>query len=213
MDFRLHVQDAARVFLLSDAPVRLITHFDSDGISAAGIITSVLDDRKIPYDLHIVPFLRPEDIVAGERTMFLDLGSTHLVQISRLKGDIIILDHHRFEGSVPGNIAFVNPHVFGIDGSREISAAGVAYMFARSIDAKWKKLAHLALIGCIGDIQERAGLVSFNKEFAEDAVASGKLEIKRSLRLFGSRPGPFPGYFPLPRIIPSQASPDQSPRR
>ena len=51
----------------------------------------------------------------------------------------------------------MNPHLFDIDGSTEISGAGVVYLFCKALDGKNKDMAHIAIVGAIGDIQEDKG--------------------------------------------------------
>jgi len=50
--------------------------------------------------------------------------------IIRLKDkEIVILDHHKVENNERDTIIHVNPHFFGIDGSKEVSGAGVVFLF------------------------------------------------------------------------------------
>ncbi|MBS3155560.1 DHH family phosphoesterase [Candidatus Woesearchaeota archaeon] len=82
----------------------------------------------------------------------------------------------------------VNPHLFDIDGTREISGSGVVYLFARFLNAENKDLAYLAIIGSLGDVQEEYinnEQFKINNEILNDAVSSGKIKIDRGLRMFG----------------------------
>ena len=45
------------------------------------------------------------------------------------------------------NVVHVNPHLFEIDGSRDLSGAGSAYLTVRDMDKK--HLAYFALIGTV----------------------------------------------------------------
>jgi RecJ-like exonuclease len=73
----------------------------------------------------------------------------------------------------------------GIDGTKDISAAGVCYFFARGVRTEHMNLAHLALIGAVGDIQEHFGFTGLNKEILKDALQAGVLELREGLRMFG----------------------------
>ena len=96
---------------------------------------------------------------------FTDLGAGQIKAILKHLGTkiIFILDHHSFDkkiiASIPKNIMLLNPHVFDIDGSTEISGSGVAYFFAEAMNQKNMDLAHLGVIGAIGDTQEKKEFV------------------------------------------------------
>ena len=80
------------------------------------------------------------------------MGSAYLDSISRMKGDVIIADHHQpMDFEIKDNITHVNPHLFGVDGSREVSASGVTYLTVRGMEKQ--SLAGLALAGAFGDMQ------------------------------------------------------------
>ena len=64
-------------------------------------------------------------------------------------------------------------------------------MFAKSISKDCEKLAHLAIIGAIGDVQETKGeLKQLNKEILQTAVKKGFLKVKKGIRLFGMQTKP-----------------------
>ena len=50
---------------------------------------------------------------------------------------------------------FCKPHLFGIDGGKEISGAGVVFRFACAVDKSMEDFAHIAIIGAHGDMQEK----------------------------------------------------------
>jgi len=126
--------------------------------------------------------------------IFADLGSGQISSISEILKEkkILILDHHETaKDEISSNITHINPHLFGIDGSVEISGAGVVYLFATSISKEYEKLAHLAIIGAIGDVQETRGeLKQLNNEILNTAVEKKLLEVKRGIRLFGMQTKP-----------------------
>ena len=48
---------------------------------------------------------------------------------------VLILDHHQPEEvEAENNICHINPHLHGIDGSKEISGSGVVYLFSKAVD-------------------------------------------------------------------------------
>jgi RecJ-like exonuclease len=87
----------------------------------------------------------------------------------------------------------VNPHTHGIDGSRAISGAGVAYLTAKSMDASNVDLAALAVVGALGDMQDknqRRELNQINYSIVKDAVDSGYMQAETDLILYGRETRP-----------------------
>jgi len=173
--------------------VRLISHLDCDGIAACSIMVKVLNQLGMRYSISIVKSLSAELISELSREsykyiVFTDLGSGQLDLIRGKLDDrtILILDHH-----IPStkekldNILHVNPHLFGIDGSKEISGAGVVYLFAREIDQRHENMAHIGVIGALGDVQESNGFMAMNDEILQTAIKKKKIQVDRGLRLFG----------------------------
>ena len=101
--------------------------------------------------------------------------------------DVIILDHHIPEEIETKNICHVNPHLAGIDGSKEVSGAGVVYFFAKALNKKYEDLAHIALIGAVGDIQEDNGFKKLNQDILDKAISLGKVTVEKGLRIFGAQ--------------------------
>ncbi|HLC96288.1 MAG TPA: DHH family phosphoesterase [Candidatus Nanoarchaeia archaeon] len=198
--FKLHVKESAERFLQVDKlqTLRLISHLDADGISAASLMTRWFNKDNRKYSLSIVQQLNKEVISSLAREtyryfVFTDLGSGQLGFIKEFLSDrhVLILDHHEPEDiQLPENFIQVNPHLFGIDGSREISGAGVVYLFVSSINEQMKDLAHVPIIGAIGDVQENHGFTKLNKEILDEAVKRGKIKVITGLRLFGAQTRP-----------------------
>ena len=214
--FKLMVKEAAEKFSMVDRSetIRIVSHLDADGLSSAAIIVKTLLRENRKYCLSIVPQLT-EDVavqLAAEsysHYIFTDLGTgqfsilkKHLAAAGK---NVFVLDHHHMQGDYQDeNIVHVNPHLAGIESSREISGAGVAYLFSKALNEKNKDLAHLALIGAIGDMQEDCGFSGLNKEILQDAKAAGTLKVITGLRLFGVQTKPlhkvleYCSEFPIP---------------
>lgn len=186
--------------------VRIISHLDADGISASSILIKVLNSENRKYSVSIVQQLNKEKIAELSKEpykyiIFADLGSGQIKLIAALlkEKEIIILDHHeaddpdsesKIKDNKIKNIININPHLFGIDGSKEIAGSGIVYLFASMLNKKYEDLAHIAIIGAIGDIQEERGFLRLNTKILEKAVEKGKIEIKKGLRLFGMQTRP-----------------------
>jgi len=179
--------------------IRLVSHLDADGICAAAIMIKALNTDNRKYSVSIVQQLTNEVIDGLSKEpynyfVFTDLGSGQLSYIKKkfIGKQIFILDHHVPEKvRVGNNIVQVNPHLFGIDGGKEISGAGVVYLFARSLNKKIDELAHISIIGAVGDIQEgKDGFLRLNKEILDTAVKKKKIKVIKGLRIFGAQTRP-----------------------
>jgi len=178
--------------------IRVISHLDADGISAASLMVKFLNNDNRKYSLSIVPQIKKETLQELAREsykyfVFADIGSGALTEIENLFSNkiVFILDHHEPEKLVTSkNIFFVNPHKFGIDGGIEVSGAGVVYLFTSYIDKKMEEFSHIAIIGAIGDMQESNGFEKINNEILAKAVEKGKIKVIRGLRLFGAQTKP-----------------------
>ena len=104
--FKLHVKESAERFLQVDKlqTLRLISHLDADGISAASLMTRWFNKDNRKYSLSIVQQLNKEVISSLAREtyryfVFTDLGSGQLGFIKEFLSDrhVLILDHHEPE--------------------------------------------------------------------------------------------------------------------
>ena len=166
--------------------IRVISHNDADGLSAAGVVARAISSKNGQFHISILSRLKREFIkkLAGEKYslfFFCDMGSAHLEDISRLRGDVIIADHHQpSDFRTDSNIVHLNPHLHGLDGSRDLSASGTAYIATRSIT---RDTAPLALVGAFGDMQYDDGFRGANSFIMEEAIESGTLQAHNDLRI------------------------------
>ena len=180
--------------------IHLSSHIDADGLSAAGIIGKALFRAGGKFRLRLERWMdeKVAERIAKENvalTIFTDMGSGYLDLLgeSLSKRDVIILDHHQPVAEIPPSFVHVNPHVHGIDGTRDISGAGVAYFAAKALDKKNIDLACLAVVGALGDLQDKnkeRKLGGVNKTIVEDAVESGCLKLETDLLFFGRETRP-----------------------
>ncbi len=198
-NFKQQVVLAAEKFKELDKKetIRVVSHLDADGISACSILVKALnlDNRK--YSISIITQLNEKIIKEFTEEkynyyFFMDLGSGQKALLKKYMSDktIFILDHHEIvDEDLPENMIEVNPHLSGIDGSKEISGAGVVYLFAKQLE-KDIKLAHIAVIGAIGDIQEDNGFRPLNDEILQDAVKDGMIKVEKGISFFGRQTKP-----------------------
>lgn len=178
----------------NDDVIRLISHNDADGISAAAVLANALKEEKIRYHTTIVPRLK-EDVINSLRSdksslfVFTDMGSAYVKELNTFKSDVIIADHHQVNDTESeSNLVHVNPHLFGVDGSKELSGAGASYLVARGLGKK--HLAYFGLVGAFGDMQGQDGFMGMNQLIVEDAKESGVLEIHEGLKIVSKSSDP-----------------------
>ncbi len=192
------ISEAAKLILecaREDGFIHVASHLDADGLAAAGIIGEALARLRGTFRLRVERWMDDDvvDEIAAEKpalTVFTDLGGGYLDLLSKKLNEqrVIILDHHQPVGEASSNLIHVNPHLNGIDGSRDLSGAGIAYFIAKALDEKNVDLAGIAVIGALGDIQdkyEQRSLGGVNEKIVADAVDSGYLSVEKDLLFFG----------------------------
>lgn len=179
--------------------IRVISHLDADGISAASILIKMLNRTNRRYSISIVQQLSEEKIksLAKERYssfIFTDIGSGQLKEISNLlKGrKVLVMDHHQpkegFEKwRIGENILQYNPHLSGIDGNDNISGSGVVYFFSKAVLEKNKDMAHIAIVGALGDMQEDYGFKPLNNIILKYGIEEKKIKVINGIRIFGAQ--------------------------
>ncbi|MGZ7135438.1 MAG: DHHA1 domain-containing protein [Methanobacterium sp.] len=169
--------------------VRVISHNDSDGLSAAGVMCNAISKEGGKFHVTIIPRLKEEFItkLKSERYkifVFCDMGSAYPELVSKLKGNVVICDHHQISGEIEDkfeNLVHVNPHLFGMDGTRDISASGVSYISVRGM--KNTELSGLALVGAFGDMQCNDEIQGVNKTILDEGMKSGIIEEHEGLKI------------------------------
>ena len=201
----------------NETSVHIYTHLDADGLSAGAILGKALYREKIPFQISVLRQLEREEILkianqAKESKSFLifsDFGSGQYLELleklnsENVKPSFIILDHHLpqdipdkhddkikeiYTSSRPWHI---NPYFYNVDGSKEISGAGLCYFFAKSLNEKNIDLSPIALVGATGDIQSRGANNSFtglNSIILEHAVKADLVEVINDLNFSPIKP-------------------------
>jgi single-stranded-DNA-specific exonuclease len=193
------------------SPVVVVNHFDADGISAGSIVLAALKRLEVPTHLRVVEGMSEKVIeeiesIESNLVIFADIGSGYLDLISKGLPNrrIIIADHHQALGTPSSALIHFNPHLLGFDGSTDISGAGTAYLLAKSFDNRNRELAPMALVGCLGDQQDKGPkrtLKGLNKTILDDAVEARLVEESQDLIFFGRQTRP------IHRAIASTTSP------
>ena len=190
------IQDEAR----GESNFLVVSHFDADGLAAAGVIGRTL--ARLDASMHLKVVKQLDDEVLSECrsedsdvTIFTEIGSGYLdaIRISFAGKKAIILDHHQPSGRLDSEFIHVNPHPFGFDGATEVSGAGVAYFVARSLSDANVDLSTLAVVGALGDMQDkgtRRSLHGLNERIVEEGLKKGLLETTTDLVFYGRETRP-----------------------
>jgi single-stranded-DNA-specific exonuclease len=174
--------------------IHIVTHIDADGITAGTIAYKTLKNLGKETTIEFVKQL--DDAVLEklknenhELVWFTDLGSSIVNEKSEIK--MIVTDHHAC--SEITDLPFhLNPHLFGLNGSFELSGAGTTYLVSKVVDKNNINLSTLAIIGACGDLQDRKNLklVSKNRDILKDAESAGVVKTKMDITYFGRETRP-----------------------
>lgn len=179
--------------------IQIISHMDADGAAAGSIMAKAIYRLGGYFNLRIVKQIDARLIerllqMKSKIYIFAEIGSGYLDLLGKIQeAEILVIDHHKpLEGSYP-DIATVNPHLHGIDGTREISGAGVCYLVAKKLSQENIDLSPLAVVGAMGDLQdknEKRSLIGLNQMILDDAVGNGQLSVTTDLLFYGRETRP-----------------------
>lgn len=185
--------------------IRLISHNDADGVAAGGVLSQLV--RRLGTNFKTTCEKRVDEkmviAIAAEKpsiVIFSDMGSGYLDMFKEhlAESDIIVLDHHLPIKVDAPNIVHINPLLHGIDGAREISGAGVSYLFAKAMDKNNIDLSPLGIVGALADQQdkgEKKSLLGLNKLIEADAKKADLLETNVDLIFYGYETRPIARAF------------------
>lgn len=220
--FLAHAQavaaEARSRFTRGNRSLKVFSHIDADGLSAAGIMGTVLRRAGWPFQLRILRQVNRQNVEEIHQTsspskhglVFTDFGTGQKALLREFLADfdVLICDHHQPAANDPdlgstldrpaapapdAKFMEINPHYFGLDGGEELSGSGAAYVFGKALDARNEDLAALALVGAIGDRQDKGEnfeFQGFNRRIFEEARAQGLMEQLDGIRVFGRETKP-----------------------
>ncbi len=179
--------------------VAIFSHIDADGVSSAAIAYRAVERMGLEPKVHFLKSMSEKDInfinSSGEDLVWIcDLGAGSYKSIDRSR--CIITDHHHIFGSGQSFLEFfggmdnmLNPVEFGFEGSTHLSGAGCTYFVAREIDPVNVDLAYLAIVGAVGDLQDKKARRlegPLHTSVIEDALGTGVLQVvENDLPFFG----------------------------
>lgn len=170
--------------------LRVISHYDADGLAAASIIVRALTRSKRQFHLTISRSLDKEVLESiakegNEAVLFLDMGSGQIEGLETLEAKVASLDHHK-PIRKSKRVVQANPHFFGLDGMTEACASTVSFLLAVMLDPCNWELSPIAIAGMIGDRQHMGGMKSVNQQILDYAREKKYIEVQRGLNLKGT---------------------------
>ncbi|MCP8323003.1 MAG: DHH family phosphoesterase [Candidatus Methylarchaceae archaeon HK02M2] len=177
----------------------IVGHFDADGITSASIIANTIQRKDGRFITRITNSLRPktlQDLKEGDYDfyIFCELGAGMAMEMNEVLGDKWInIDHHQISDDEKKLDNVINSWQFDIDGTKEISAAGMSYVVSLQMDEKNTDLSWLAVIGALGDRQDQGegrSMLGLNKNIVKDAIESGYLKVIRDIMVYGRETRP-----------------------
>lgn len=185
------IGEAAALIDSAEGKIRIISHYDGDGITSAGIISKAVHRSGKRFHTSMMNILKDDDIgsLDGEFELLIvvDMGTSQAEAISRRMIEIgargIILDHHKTKGrdrpysiSDGGGIIEINPRFHGIDGTSGCSGSTLAFLLALALDPGNIDLSVFALAGSLADRQHVPRFSELNQGIRDLAVDRGFLK-------------------------------------
>jgi RecJ-like exonuclease len=192
-----HFCEKLRTSVEGGNEVSIITHLDADGIIAGSIMAMALRRMGARYSVRAVSDMNSsvvENMKAEGRDFYVitDLGGGWASNLRKaLDNKWVIIDHHEIteeEILTDDEAQILNPWKFGIDGGREVSAGGMAYMVASTLDLKNRDLSAIAVVSAVADRQDQGDKRSFfglNAEILKTAQSLGLVSVDIDIILAG----------------------------
>lgn len=178
------IENIAKKFLekSKNNEIKIISHFDTDGITSAAIMIKTLKKLDKKFSVKIIKSLEEEFILnlpKDRLILFLDLASGSLDKIEKagLK-EVFIIDHHEVIQDIPQNLNIINPELHQ---KQKISASGLTYLFSKQICQQNKEMSKLAVLGMIGDCLDKE-IGKLNHDILKDS----DIKKKRGLLIYPS---------------------------
>lgn len=195
--------DKIEFMVENEKEISIISHLDADGIASGSIISSALARlgakcavRTVSdMTLNVLEQMRSEN---HDFYIITDLGGGMVNEFNQtLDNRWAIIDHHKIpeqEISIDdGNNQILNAWKYGIDGDKEISAGGMAYMVAITLDRKNKNLSPIAIVSALAERQDQGdkkSLFGLNSEIVKTAESLRLIRMDLDIMLTGRETRP-----------------------
>ncbi len=181
--------------------ISVITHLDCDGITSGSIVTKSLIRSGAKCTVRTVNEFSQgviEKMKNDSRQFHIitDLGGGFAKDIDNaLDDDWIVVDHHQIPQEEFDNQKVINAWKYDVDGGKDVSAGGMAYLVSKALHKENTDLAWIAVVAALGDRQDQGEKKSFtgiNLEIASAAKKNNQVEIDLDILLVGRETRPLP---------------------
>jgi RecJ-like exonuclease len=192
-----HFCEKLKTNVESGNDLSIITHLDADGITAGSIMAIALKRIGARYSVRAVSDMNSsviESMKSDGHDFYLitDLGGGWATNLKNaFDNKWLIIDHHQItddEILTDDDGQILNPWKFGIDGGREVSTGGMAYMVASTLDLKNRNLSAMAVVSALADRQdqgEKRSFLGLNAEILKTAQSLGLVSVDVDIILAG----------------------------
>lgn len=182
--------------------IAIITHIDADGIASGSIMALALARMNARYSVRAISDMTGtaiEGMKAENKDFYLilDLGGGWASQLRKALGSKwAIIDHHQIpeeEVLTDDSGQILNAWIYEIDGGKDISAGGMAYMVASALDRDNRDLSKMAIVSAVADRQDQGEKRSFtgvNSEILKVSESLGLVSVDLDLLLTGRETKP-----------------------
>lgn len=175
--------------------ILIVSNSSCDGIISASLLIEAIwkfggkgTARFLSkLDGEIFTDLKNED---HEFYIFADIGSGLSELFNKLfSKNWMTLDHKKIsitEIAIDDNNAILNPWKYDIDGDKEITSGGIAYLLVKNLDKRFSDLSPLAVVSALGeyqDVGDKRSLVGLNNDILEDSKKDGLIQTDIDLLL------------------------------
>jgi single-stranded-DNA-specific exonuclease len=181
--------------------ISIITHLDCDGITSGSIVTKSLIRAGAKCTVRTVNefsknLLEKMKNDSRQFHVITDLGGGFAKDIDGTLGDDwIVVDHHQIPQEEFDNQKVINSWKYDVDGGKDVSAGGMAYLVSKALHKENTDLAWIAVVAALGDRQDQGEKKSFtgiNLEIAAAAKKNNQVEIDLDILLVGRETRPLP---------------------
>jgi single-stranded-DNA-specific exonuclease len=181
--------------------ISVITHLDCDGITSGSIVTKSLIRAGAKCTVRTVNefsknILEKMKNDSRQFHIITDLGGGFAKDIDDALGEEwIVVDHHQIPQEEFDNQKVINAWKYGVDGGKDVSAGGMAYLVSKALHKENTDLAWIAVVAALGDRQDQGEKKSFtglNLEIAAIAKKNNQVEIDLDILLVGRETRPLP---------------------
>ncbi|MDR0778139.1 MAG: DHH family phosphoesterase [Methanomassiliicoccaceae archaeon] len=176
-----HLSSAADIVKGYDN-VRIFSHHDADGISAAIILAKTMMRAGKGFTVTLFSALNDETVKeiknCGSKCIIIsDMGVSYLKELDDIDADVVVLDHHKGDLNVSlKRVEHINPHSYGIDGMTAGCGASMAMLFSVAYDQRNWDLVQIAFAGIVGDKQHLKGLEGINNYLFREGNKRGYIK-------------------------------------